>query len=159
MAGTISNQQAVKNASVLCSKSEKCSYDIIALFKKWDLSEEEITKGLDYLIKEKFIDDARFSQNFVHDKFRLNKWGKVKIAYMLRMRRIPESIIAESLSSMPDEDYEQTIRDLLRSKLKSVKGATKHEIKGKLAAFAQGRGFESEIAWRMAGEIILSKSD
>jgi len=157
MASTLSYQQAIKSASVTCSKSEKCSSDIIANFRQWGLSDEEIANGIYFLIQEKFINEQRYAENFVHDKFRLNKWGKIKIAYMLRQKRIPENLIWESLNNIPNEDYEKTIREILIAKFKTVKGASEHDQKGKLAVFAQGRGFESEIAYRIAGEIISGK--
>lgn len=155
----ISYQQALKNAGVLCSKAEKCSFDIRTTLRRWGLSEEEINNGINFLIKEKFIDEQRYALNFVHDKFRFNKWGKVKIAYMLRQKRIPENLIEESLSSISDEDYEKAIRDLLLSKVRNLKATSTHERKGKLAVFAQGHGFEGDIAYRIAGEIVTVSSN
>src|ERR1035437_2888524 len=154
MSGTLNYQQALKSAAVNCSKSEKCSSEIIASLRQWGLTEDEISTGIDYLIREKFIDDQRYAANFVHDKFRLNKWGKVKIGYMLRQKRIAEILISETLESIRNEDYEETIRELLSNKVKSIKGSSDRERKGKLAVFAQGRGFVSEIAYHIASEII-----
>jgi regulatory protein len=159
MSGTLTYQQALKSAAVNCSKSEKCSFEVISSLRQWGLTEEEISTCIDYLTREKFIDDQRYAANFVHDKFKFNKWGKVKIAYMLRQRRIAESLISEALESIPNEDYEETIRELLRNKVKSIKGSSDRERKGKLAVFAQGRGFESDIAYRIAGEIISVKPE
>jgi regulatory protein len=147
-------QQVLKNAAVLCSKSEKCSADLIQGFRKSGLTNEEIVTAIEYLKKEKFIDDKRYAYHFVSDKLRLNKWGKVKIAYMLRQKHIDEHLIEDSLATIPEEDYEGTLRELLMSKAKSVKGISTYERKGKLAVFAQGRGFESDLAYRVASEII-----
>lgn len=158
MAATLSYQQALKSAAVVCSKSEKCSSDMMISLRQWGLSDEEITTGIEFLIQENFIDDERYALHFVHDKFRLNKWGKVKIAYMLRQKQIAQHLIEKSLDSIANEDYEKTIRELLIAKVKSIKGTSVHERKGKLAVFAQGRGFESEIAYRIAGEIISTQS-
>jgi regulatory protein len=154
MSATLSFQQALKNAATVCSKSEKCSSDIIVFLRQRGLSDDEIKNAIEFLIREKFIDDQRYALNFVHDKFRFNKWGKVKTAYMLRQKRIPENLIVESLCKISDEEYETTIRDLLLNKVKSIKGTGEHERKGKLIVFAQGRGFESDIAYRIASEII-----
>ena len=151
-------QHALKLATGSCSKTEKCKADIIANFRDWGLSEEEIDDGIAFLIKEKFIDEHRYSMHFVHDKFRLNKWGKIKIAYMLRMKRIEDDLIKEALDSISGDDYEQTMRNILSIKIKSIKGANDRERKTKLAAFAQSRGFESEIAYKIASEVISSTS-
>lgn len=159
MADPVSFRQALKNAAAICSKSEKCSADLIAVFRKSGLTNEDIVRAIDYLKKEKFIDDKRYADHFVNDKFRLNKWGKVKIAYMLRQKHIEEQLIENSLAGLPEEDYVETLRELLRSKARSVKGISTRERKGKLAVFAQGRGFESDLAYRVAGEIITASPD
>jgi regulatory protein len=154
MADLQSFRQALKNAAVLCSKSEKCSADLIAGFRKSGMTDEEIVTAIEYLKKEKFIDDKRYADHFVNDKFKLNKWGRVKIAYMLRQKHLDEQLIEDSLATISEEDYEGTLRELLKNKARSVKGFSIHERMGKLAVFAYGRGFESDLAYRVAGEII-----
>lgn len=150
-------RQLLNRAMVLCSKSEKCKADIITLFEKWGLPEEEMDQALDYLLKERFIDEERFAGNFIHDKFYLNKWGKYKIAYMLRMKRIPENIINSALENIPAGEYENNIRDLLTKKARLIKGASILEKKSRLISFGQGKGFESEIIFRIAEEILSSE--
>jgi regulatory protein len=159
MAGTLSYQQVLKNAAVVCSKSEKCTSEMTASLRQWGLSDEEITTGIDFLVTEKFINDQRYALNYVHDKFRFNKWGKVKIAYMLRQKRIAEHLISESLEAISDVDYEKTIVELLKAKAKSIKAVSEYEIKGKLAVFAQSRGFDSDISYRIANEIIADQTE
>ena len=45
------------------------------------------------LILEKFIDEQRFSESFCRGKFRIKRWGKVKIKNELRLRKISFSCI------------------------------------------------------------------
>src|SRR5689334_2088784 len=106
-------QQVLGKVSILCSKSEKCKADIIPVLERAELTGEEIEKAIDYLLKERFIDEERYANNFVHDKFYLNKWGKYKMAYLLRLKKIPEEIIALSLSQIRFEDYAKTLKSLL----------------------------------------------
>jgi regulatory protein len=159
MSEMVSYQQILNNAAVICSKSEKCSSDIVSVFKKSGMSAEEIRSGIEYLTRERFIDDQRYALHFVHDKFKLNKWGKIKISYMLRQKHIADSLIDNALNSIVEEDYEATLRELLLIKVKSISGATDHERKGKLVVFAQGRGFESDISYRIAGYIVSTHTN
>jgi regulatory protein len=152
-------RQVLSRLSILCSKSEKCKADIIPILESADLNGEEIENALDYLVKERFIDEERYANNFVHDKFYLNKWGKYKIAYLLRLKKIPEEIISLSLSQISEEDYSKTLRSLLSTKVKFVRGASKLEQKSKLIIFAQGRGFERDLASRLADKIFHSPED
>ena len=65
-----------------CSVSEQCLSDVEAKLKRYDLSEEERTRILQHLVEEKYIDDKRYAEAFVRDKYRFNKnkkwhWGRL----------------------------------------------------------------------------------
>lgn len=154
MEGNINYRQALTKVMAMCSQSERCRFDIVAKLRQWELSEEEITEALDYLIKEYFLDEERFVRFYVNDKLRFNKWGKVKLRFILRQKQISETIIREALSQISDDLYMKTLRNLLTTKVKSIKGDSDYERKGKLAVFAQSHGFEAELAFRIAGELI-----
>jgi regulatory protein len=154
MEAPLSYQQAITRASLICSKSEKCKSEMISTFEKWGLSEEDIEKGIEFLEKERYLDEERFAHHFVHDKFYLNKWGKYKISYMLRSKGIPEDLITSSLESISSEEYENSIRKQMIGKTKSIKAVSILEKKSKLIHFALGRGFESELVYRIADEIL-----
>lgn len=157
MEGDLNYRQALTKVMAMCSQSERCRFDIVAKLRQWELSEDEIAEAIDYLVKEHFLDEERFVRFYVNDKLRFNKWGKVKLSFMLRQKQIPENIIRESLDQINDDLYMKTLRNLLVSKVKSIKGASDYERKGKLAVFAQSHGFEAELAFRIAGELIGSE--
>ncbi len=154
MEGNINYRQALTKAMGMCSQSERCRFDIIVKLRQWELTDEEISDALDYLVKERFLDEERFVRFYVNDKLRFNKWGKVKLSFMLRQKKIPEELIKAALSQVENEFYEKILNDLLSSKVKSVKGASGYERKAKLAVFAQSHGFEAELAFRIAGNLV-----
>ena len=52
--------------------------------REWKVDDDRIPSIIEELTKEKFLNDLRFTQTFVSSKFRLNKWGKIKmIEYFL----------------------------------------------------------------------------
>ena len=152
-------RQALTKAMAMCSQSERCRFDVTAKLRLWELSEEDIAKAIDYLIKERFLNEHRFVDFYVNDKLRFNKWGKIKLSYMLRQKQIPEDLIRSAFDRIDDDFYRKILSDLLKSKVKSVKGATAYERRGKLAVFAQSHGFEAELAFQVAGQIIGSEGD
>lgn len=154
MEGSVNYRQALTKAMAMCSQSERCSYDVAAKLRLWELSEQEISKAIDYLIKERFLNEERFVDFYVSDKLRFNKWGKIKLTYMLRQKQIPGELIRSALNRIDDDFYKKILSDLLQSKIKSVKGDTGFERKGKLAVFAQNHGFEAELAFYIAGQLI-----
>ena len=125
-----------------CSTSEQCMSDIEAKLSRYDLTEEERTRILRHLVEEKYIDDRRYAEAFVRDKYRFNKWGRIKIAQGLRMKGIDSETISTAMEAIDEAEYLNILRDLIKAKRKSTRGKNDYEINGKLVRFATGRGFE-----------------
>lgn len=125
-----------------CSVSEQCLSDIEAKLSRYDLTEEERTRILRHLVEEKYVDDRRYAEAYVKDKYRFNKWGRIKIAQGLRMKGIDYETIKSAMEAIDEEEYQEILRDLIKAKRRSTRGASEYEINGKLIRFATGRGFE-----------------
>ena len=125
-----------------CSTSEQCLSDMESKLAKYDLTEEERTHILRHLVDEKYIDDRRYAEAFVRDKYRFNKWGRIKIAQGLRMKGIDSETISIAMEAIDEAEYLDILRDLIKAKRKSTRGKNDYEINGKLVRFATGRGFE-----------------
>lgn len=141
-------KKALSLTAAMCSKKEYCRQDIIKKLEQWEIAEKEWDTVLDYLTKNKFIDEARFAAFYARDKFRFNKWGKIKIAHSLKQKGIPPDIIREALQLLPAQDQEETCLYLLRQKMKSIKENEPVKIKAKLMRFASGRGFDFDTIGR-----------
>lgn len=125
-----------------CSVSEQCLSDIEAKLSRYDLTEEEHTRILRHLVEEKYVDDRRYAEAYVKDKYRFNKWGRIKIAQGLRLKGIDNETIKSAMETIDEEEYLSILRDLIKAKRKSTRGTSEYEINGKLTCFATGRGFE-----------------
>ena len=125
-----------------CSVSEQCLSDIEAKLSRYDLTEEEHTRILRHLVEEKYVDDRRYAEAYVKDKYRFNKWGRIKIAQGLRLKGIDNETIKSAMETIDEEEYLSILRDLIKAKRKSTRGTSEYEINGKLTRFATGRGFE-----------------
>lgn len=140
-----SANEAIASLTSLCSRSEQCSGDIIQKCRKWGLSEEECAETVEYLRKERYVDDERFCRAFVNDKVRFSKWGRRKVEQALAMKGISESMRREALDRVDEREYISALRPLIQAKRKSVKAANDYELNGKLIRFAMQRGFTMDI--------------
>jgi regulatory protein len=95
-----------------------------------------------------YINEQRYATAFAHDKFRFNKWGKLKISYGLRQKKISSEVIQQALDSLDEIDYEKTLLKLIESKQRSIKG-TAAQQKAAVIRFALSRGFEYDKIQRM----------
>ena len=144
-ANTRTYEQMLFKASAYCATAEHCEADVRTKLQTWACAPEHIDKIIDYLKNENFLNEQRYCNAFVRDKFRFNQWGKTKIAMMLRTKNIAEETIAEAIDQIDDATYQQTVTTLLQAKLKGLKYRDEYDRKAKLIRFAQGRGFEYGI--------------
>lgn len=145
---TLTYEQALHRAATLCTASEKCISEIQEKLTAWGIDEAESEKLLLYLIKENYLDENRFTSAFVRDKFRFNKWGKIKIAYALKHKGISSSMIKTAMEEIEDDAYLNLLTDILKTKLKGLKFKDEYDRKAKLFRFALSRGFESDVVGR-----------
>ena len=136
----------------LCSRRELCVSDIQAKLESWGLGMTESEKIIQRLIKENFINEERYANAFVKDKFRYNKWGKIKIGFQLRSKKIPATVIKEALDSIDDDTYISVLKDLIKNHKKGIKARNDYEMKSKLLRFGLSRGFESSLLYNLLDE-------
>jgi regulatory protein len=96
-------------------------------------------------VERGFIDEERYCRAFVKDKVVYNKWGRRKVEQALWAKRIPQEIISEALDEVDQENYVDTLRQLLKNKSRSVKASSEYERIQKLIRFAAGRGFTMDV--------------
>lgn len=154
----LSPEKALYRAAALCSRCEQSEADIRTKLATWGVSPEDADSIIDRLVRENYLNEQRYARAFVRDKFRFGGWGKIKIAYALRQKRIAESHIAEALEEISEEEYSDALLAALRTKLYSVKGRQPMQQRAALFRFAASRGYESSLISR-AISTLLSDSD
>ena len=141
----ISEQQALFKLTKLCSQSEHCSQEMLEKMKKWELEEDAIARNMEYLIREKYVDDSRFARFFINDKIKYNKWGRKKVEQALYLKHISKDISDPIFEEIDNKLYLDVLRPILQSKRKSIKAKNDYELNMKLIKFAMGRGFYMDL--------------
>ena len=141
----ITEAQALKKLGDLCAKAEHCSGEIMEKMYKMGLPEDAKTRIMEKLTKYSYVDDERFTNAYVYDKLRYNKWGRRKIEQALWAKRIDNKIANLVLDAVPDEEYLSVLRPLLKSKYPTIKAETDYERSVKLIKYALGKGFTFDL--------------
>lgn len=147
-------KEAYSKMAQLCSRSEQCSADIRKKMVAYEIMDELVDEIISKLKEEKFLDDERYVKAYVSDKFRLNKWGRIKIRYYLKVKGLNDELIEIGLNEIKDEQYKKALILTLKEKAKKIKSGNKFDKMGQIIRFAQSRGFEPEIIHRYLGEVI-----
>lgn len=146
--------EAYSKMAQLCSRSEQCSVDIRKKMVAYEIMDELVEEIIAKLKTEKFLDDERYVKAYVSDKFRLNKWGKIKIRHYLKAKGLSDSLIETGLKEIDDDQYKKVLIAIIKEKSRKVKTTNKYEKTGQIIRFAQSRGFEPEIIHRYLNEVI-----
>ena len=156
----MSFKDAKKKAMQWCSRREYCRKDMFDKAVSWGCMPAEAREIVDFLVEQKFVDERRYTEAFVKDKLQFNKWGRVKITYMLHAQNIDRNIVMDLLSGIDDSTYYQILIEELQKKYKSIRQPSTKlncvEIKEKLFRFAISRGFEPEIVNKVISKMIDS---
>ena len=146
----------LNKAAKYCARYETCIWDMKIKLKKWQIPEHFHNQIIDYLVKNKFIDEKRYVQSFVHDKFYINHWGKRKIYHYLKQKNLDDNYIILSLEQIDQGDYINTLKKIIINKKKQLSKEKTQIIKQKLLNFAINRGFEPELVHSIVDKIIKS---
>lgn len=139
----------------LCAGAEQCSADIREKVIKKGFSAAVADKIVDYLVKNKYIDDSRYAKAFASDKVRFSGWGRNKIRMYLKAKRIPEAIINRGLASISDADYAESLRKALAAKARSLDLGEVADRR-KLYRHLASRGFESSLIIKEITSLLKS---
>ena len=138
-------EEALYKSAAYCSQSEHCISELKNKLTQWSVTESDQFKIIRYLKEEKYLDEKRFAFAYVKDKFRYNKWGKIKIRLELHQKRIEKELIEVALETIDLEEYKGMIIRLAKEKEKKLTYRNEYERKGKLYRFLAGKGFEMDV--------------
>lgn len=141
----MNEEQIYLKLSAMCARAEHCAYDMDVKMRRWQVPEEVRAEVIARLVKERFIDDERYTRAFVEDKIKYNKWGRRKIEQALFMKHIDGKIVDGVLDNVPDKTFLDILRPLLAAKRRSTKAESDFELRGKLIRFALSRGFTMNL--------------
>lgn len=128
-----------------CSYQERCELEVYLKASKLGVSANDITPYISILQNTDFLSNSRFAKSFALGRFRQNHWGRNKIRAALRAKRIPNDLISISLSLIPEDEYLQSLKEIIDSKVNPEKFGTSE--KAKLIRFLIQRGFETDLIY------------
>lgn len=106
------------------------------------------------LMQEDFLNEERFARSFVRGKFRIKKWGRLKIKNELKQRQISAPIINLALSEIDENVYLSTLNQLLEKKKSLIKEENSYILKQKLGNYLLQKGYESYLIFGLMDEIL-----
>lgn len=148
-------KQWLLKAMRYCARQDRCTREVMDKLQDLEVPESYKEDILQRLIADRFLDDARFAEAYVGGKFRMKRWGKLKISNGLRMKGISDNLIRDALKVIPEQAYVQAAERWISSKQSKWAELPEIQRKRKASAFLYSKGFEPELA----GRILRGQAD
>ena len=130
-----------------CAYQERCHKEVRAKLKEMRMIPMAIDKIMGHLIEHNYLNEERFAKTYVRGKFRIKKWGKIRLERELKMRDISKYAIKVALNEISDIDYIETFNALIEKRFDQVKESNPYKKKKKIADYMFYRGWESHLVY------------
>jgi regulatory protein len=137
--------QARIKAEAWCAYQERCQQEVRDKLYDWGLHQENVETIISELISKNFINEERFAIAFAGGKFRIKKWGRIKIRLELKQRKVSDYCIRKGMAVIDEDEYILTLKKLLTEKSRLVKEKHPLKKKYKLMNYLSSKGYETDL--------------
>jgi len=148
----------VKEATIklmqFCAYRDRSHKEVEEKLRKMNIIPAAQEQIIIQLMQDDFLNEERFARSFVRGKFRIKKWGKIKIKQELKFREISAPVIKNALTEIDQQKYNSTLYELAEKKLRLLKEPDNFKKKRKLADFLLRKGYESNLVYEATNELL-----
>lgn len=143
----LTKEQALQKARHYCGYQERSHMEVKEKLYSFGLYKQQVEELLSQLIEEDYLNEERYAIQFAGGKFRMKQWGRIKIKYELKQKRVSEYCIKKAMKEIEEEDYLKTLQKLAAKKWSSVKGeGVNHYVKlSKTTDYLLQKGYEPDL--------------
>lgn len=135
-----------------CVYQDRCQYEVEQKLREMGMIPLAIDELMLGLIQDNFVNEERFTRSYIRGKYRIKKWGRIKIEQGLKEKRVPDYCIARSWDEIDSEEYFDILCKLAESKWNLIPGSS-YEKWGKTKKFLWSRGFESNLIQEVLNDL------
>ena len=146
-------EQALQKLKHYCGYKEHCHLEVKEKLYSLGVRKQDHDEILAKLIEENYLNEERFAVQFAGSKFRINHWGKRKISFALKEKKVNEYLIRKALK-IDEEVYFNTLRKLAAKKYSSGKTESFLVRKKKTFDYLLQKGYEPELINQAIGALI-----
>ncbi len=147
-------EEALQKLMHYCAYRDRSQKEVEDKLDEMRMIPEAKEKIIISLMHENFLNEERFARSFVRGKFRIKKWGRIKITQELKKKEISSPIIKLGLSEIKEADYLKTLYELAEKKEEKITEPNSYKKKKKLADHLLRKGYESPLVFDCVNELI-----
>ena len=118
----LTKEEAIQKLRHYCGYQERSHSEVQQ--KLWDLGvrRAEHDEIISSLIEDDYLNEERFAIQFAGGKFRMKSWGRKRIYYALKEKKVSEYNIKKAMKEIDEESYHETLEKLAEKKYAALKG-------------------------------------
>jgi len=150
----LSPTEAVAKIQRYCAYQERSHKEVKTKLFEYGLYASQVDEIISQLITDGFLNEQRFAKAYAGGKFRMKKWGRLKIKNELEFLGLTKKCIQQGLKELEGPDYSKTLKQVIEKKAAALKEENPFRKRDKVARFAIGKGYEPELVWSLVKELL-----
>jgi len=140
----LTKEQALQKLKHYCTYQERSHYEVKQKLYELGVRTNDHDEIIASLIDEDYLNEERFAIQFAGGKFRMKQWGKKKILYALREKKVSDYSIKKALAEINEHDYLVVLKKLAEEKYNLLKDEQHMDRKKKTIDYLIQKGYEYE---------------
>jgi regulatory protein len=150
-------QEAKVKIQRYCAYQERSHQEVRNKLFEFGLYRNDVDAIISDLITDGFLNEERFAKAFAGGKFRMKKWGRIKITHALEGKGVSKNCILIAMKEIDENSYVSTLQQLLSEKSRSITDGNVYLLRERLSKYAIQKGYEPELVWRETNILIPKK--
>ncbi|HLF44965.1 MAG TPA: regulatory protein RecX, partial [Chitinophagaceae bacterium] len=134
---------------------ERCHSEVKTKAYSLGLRKVEVEELTSKLIEEGCLNEERFAKLYAGGKFRIKKWGRIKIKSGLKQKGVSEYCIRLAMKEINETEYLSALNRMARKRWDDIKGRGINLFVKltKTRSYLLSKGYEPELVSRALKEL------
>lgn len=148
----LTKEQALQKLKHYCAYQERCHSEVKEKLYSLGVWKKEHDELISTLIEENYLNEERYAIAFAGGKWRVKRWGRVKIKYELQQKQVSDYCIKKALKQIEEDEYQRVLKELADEKYASLKADQYMVRYKKTLDYLTRRGFEPALIREALGK-------
>jgi len=149
----LTKEQALQKLRQYCTYQERSHYEVQQKLYELGIHKLHHDEIIATLIEEDYLNEERFAKAFAGGKFRMKDWGRKKIYYALKEKKVSEYNIKQAMKEIDEEEYLENLKELAEEKYESLKAEQFLTRKKKTIDYMIQKGYEFDLVTKAINEL------
>ena len=141
----LTKEQALQKLRHYCAYQERSHTEVKEKLYSFKLRKDEVEELISRLIEDDYLNEERFAKLFAGGRFRIKKWGRIKISNELKLKKVSAYNIKTGLKEIEEAEYIKALQQLAEKKWKDLKGEQYIVRQVKTRNYLLQKGYEPNL--------------